>query len=356
MTASFIKKLTIHSSSLHFENCVLFGGTGFIGTHFTRFLLANNLAKTITLADIEPPNKPLWSSTSCTALNDPRVRYVPINVGQPIQHSHLPAQTDLVLNFAAIHREPGHKPHEYFKTNLQGAENVCQWAESVGCQTIAFTSSISLYGSTEEQKNEQSTPVPMTAYGESKLAAEKIYRDWQRGGLDRKLVLIRPGVVFGPGESGNVSRLVHSIVKGYFFYADNQNTCKAGGYVKELCNAILWVLAWQQQQQQQIVLFNFSADPTPTLEEYVKAVCKVAQMQRSPLKIPYPLLLGASYPISQLAKILGLKQPIDPVRIRKLVRSNNIVPDFLLSAGYPYQYTLQQALEDWRQEKPEDWV
>jgi GlcNAc-P-P-Und epimerase len=180
MTASFTKKLTINSSALQLENCVLFGGTGFIGTHFTRFLLANNLAKTITLADIEPPR----SLTSRAALNDPRVRYVPINICQPIQHSHLPARTDLVLNFAAIHREPGHKPHEYFKTNLQGAENVCQWAESVGCKTIAFTSSISLYGPTEEQKNEQSTPIPVTAYGASKLAAEKIHRDWQRGGRD----------------------------------------------------------------------------------------------------------------------------------------------------------------------------
>jgi hypothetical protein len=50
MTASFTKKLTINFSALQLENCVLFGGTGFIGTHFTRFLLANNLAKTITLA------------------------------------------------------------------------------------------------------------------------------------------------------------------------------------------------------------------------------------------------------------------------------------------------------------------
>jgi GlcNAc-P-P-Und epimerase len=152
MTASFIKKLAINSSSLHLENCVLFGGTGFIGTHFTRFLRANNLAKTITLADIEPPNKSLWSSTSLAALNNLRVRYVPINVCQPIQHSHLPARTDLALNFTAIHREPGHKPHEYFKTNLQGAENVCHWVESVGCNTIAFTSSISLYGPTRTKK------------------------------------------------------------------------------------------------------------------------------------------------------------------------------------------------------------
>jgi GlcNAc-P-P-Und epimerase len=356
MTASFVNEQTMNTSKLQFENCVLFGGTGFIGTHFARFLLAHNLAKTVTLADIEPPNKPLWSAVARKALNDPRVRYLPIDVCSPISHADLPEHADLVLNFAAIHREPGHEPHEYFETNLRGAENVCQWAEQVGCKTIVFTSSISPYGPTEEQKNEQSIPVPITAYGASKLAAEKIHLAWQRGGGDRRLVIIRPGVVFGPGEGGNVSRLVRSIIKGYFFYAGNQNTRKAGGYVKELCNAIAWVLAWQQTHHQNVTLFNFSADPTPTLEEYVNAVCNVAEIQRSPLKVPYLLLLSASYPIAQIAKIFGLKQPIDPVRIRKLVRSNNIVPDFLKSAGYPYQYTLEKALEDWKQEKPEDWA
>jgi GlcNAc-P-P-Und epimerase len=66
--------------------------------------------------------------------------------------------------------------------------------------------------------------------------------------------------------------------------------------------------------------------------------------------------LGASYPIAAIAKILGIKQPIDPVRMYKLVRSNNIVPGFLRSVGYRYRYTLEEAFIDWQREKPEDWV
>ncbi len=341
---------------VHCGNCVLFGGTGFIGTHFSRFLLTNNLVDTITLVDIEPPNKPLWSAMARAELSDPRVNYIPLDVCHPIKDSHLPSQVDVVLNFAAIHREPGHEAHEYFETNLRGAENVCQWAEAVGCKTIVFTSSISPYGPTEDKKDEQSTPVPVTAYGASKLAAEKIHLAWQRGGSDRRLVIVRPGVVFGPGEGGNVSRLVRSTIKGYFFYAGNQKTVKAGGYVKELCNAILYVLEWQKNQQENVTLFNFTADPTPTLEEYVDAVREVAGVERKPLKIPFLLLLALSYPLSFVAKRIGKGQSIDPVRIRKLGKSNNIVPGFLRSIGYPYKYTLKEALEDWKAEKPEDWV
>lgn len=342
-------------TSLALDHCILFGGTGFIGTHIARFLLSNNLVQHITLADVEAPGKPLWSAVTKAELLDPRVRYVTVDVCSPIRHGHLPESVDLIVNLAAVHREPGHMAHEYFETNLRGAEHVCQWAEQVNCNRMVFTSSISPYGPTVEQKDEHSLPVPTTAYGASKLAAEKIHLAWQRGGQGRKLVIVRPGVVFGPGEGGNVSRLVRSIIRNYFFYAGNEQTRKAGGYVKELAYAILWVLAWQEEQQKEVVLFNFSANPTPTLEEYVQAVCKVAQIQRSPLKVPYPLLLGASYPIAHIAKTFRFRQPIDPVRIQKLVRSNNILPGFLKAVDYPYQYTLEQALEDWKQEKPEDW-
>ena len=43
---------------------------------------------------------------------------------------------------------------------------------------------------------------------------------------------------------------------------------------------------------------------------------------------------------------IGINQPISPVRIRKVVRPNNIVPRLLCLAGYKYHYTLDQALED----------
>jgi hypothetical protein len=96
-------------------------------------------------------------------------------------------------------------------------------------------------------------------------------------------------------------------------------------------------------------------NPAPTVEEYVEAICRIAGVRRFVPSVPYPLLLGASFPIEVLSRPLGFHQPISPVRIRKLVRSNNIVPEFLRRTGYQYKYTLEQALADWRQERSEDW-
>ena len=79
-----------------------------------------------------------------------------------------------------------------------GAENVCAWSEKIGCEKIIFSSSIAPYGPSELEMDEGSMPVPTTAYGSSKLVAEKIHEKWHsKDGLNRQLVIVRPGVVFG---------------------------------------------------------------------------------------------------------------------------------------------------------------
>jgi GlcNAc-P-P-Und epimerase len=227
-------EMSANSAIPDHKSCVIFGGTGFIGGHFAEYLINNKLVDEVYLVDIRPI-RPFFS------FDKNRVHYVELDVRKPIDPLVLPSDVDLVANFAAVHREPGHEDWEYYETNLYGAENVCSWAEAVGCKHIIFTSSIAPYGTSEVTKDESSLPVPVSAYGGSKLAAEKIHLCWQNGdSVNRHLVIVRPGVVFGPGEGGNVSRLVKAVLHRYFFYMGNKDTRKAGVYVKELCNA-LWV-------------------------------------------------------------------------------------------------------------------
>ena len=92
-----------------------------------------------------------------------------------------PTEDDVIFNFAAVHRTPGHEDHEYFEMNIRGAENVVAFAEKWNIKKIVFTSSIEPYGAAEELKKEPTLPTPNTAYGISKLVAEKIHEKWQNG-------------------------------------------------------------------------------------------------------------------------------------------------------------------------------
>ena len=85
-------------------------------------------------------------------------------------------------------------------------------------------------------------------------------------------------------------------------------------------------------------------------------ISKIAAIRRKFMRIPYPILLTAAYVIDTLAKPLGIRHPFSPVRIKKLVRPNNILPTYLVEHGYPFAYSLESALRDWREECPEEWT
>jgi len=338
------------------KTVVIFGGTGFIGVFFTQYLLENKLADKVYLVDIEPVEAKFSEFRKKLIAADDRITFVKGDVREPLNWFVPAEKVTHIANFAAIHREPGHEDDEYYQTNLLGAENVCAWAEWVGCNNIIFTSSISPYGLSEKVKDERTLPSPATAYGGSKLAAEKIHQIWQaRDDANRRLVIVRPGVVFGPGEGGNVSRLIKAVLHRYFFYMGNKNTRKAGVYVKELCNAMWWVLNRQSTSGERVGLFNMSMNPGPSIQEYVNAVCKVAGVKRLVPSVPYRLLLSVAYVMDAFTRPLGIKHPFSPVRIKKLVRSNNILPSYLIQNGYEYRYTLETALADWRKSCPEEW-
>jgi Nucleoside-diphosphate-sugar epimerases len=331
---------------------IIFGGSGFIGGHFSQYLLDNNIVDKIISADIVGLDTGRTTSKYKQYVESGVVQFSRCDVRKEININA--NDITLIANFAAIHREPGHEAHEYYTTNLLGAENICSWAKSVACESIIFTSSIAPYGPSEEERDESAVPVPTTAYGGSKLAAEKIHQVWQaEDRLNRKLIIVRPGVVFGAGEGGNVTRLIKATVNRYFFYMGNKDTRKAGTYVKELCNAMWWAL--DQKANQTHVLFNMSMNPGPTIKEYVDTVCDVAEIKRFVPNVPYSLMFLASLIIDPLAKVAKISQPISPVRMRKLVKSNNIIPQYLNDNGYEYLYSFKKALADWKDDRASDW-
>lgn len=336
--------------------CVIFGGTGFIGSFFAEQVLNDGKIKKVILADIKPICELRFLRILQPFIDAGTLEYVNCDVRNTIatQLSNY-SDVSLIANFAAIHREPGHQPHEYYETNLLGAENVCDWASKVDCSDIIFTSSIAPYGPCEEPKSETDVPVPISPYGGSKLAAEKIHLVWSAKVISRHLTIVRPGVVFGPGEGGNVSRLIKATLKGYFFFMGNKETRKAGTYVKELTRAMLWVHQNGRDSKRENSLFNMTMTPAPSMNEYVNTIQKVAGTTKKIPTVPFWFLYPISFVVEAIAKLVGISQPISPVRLRKLVKSNYIVPDFLIAHGYEYKYSLNDALSEWKTISPEEW-
>lgn len=336
------------------STAIIFGGTGFIGTFFAIELIANKIVSQVILADICPIDKARFGTILETHVQNGSVKYLTCDVRKSIFNQlNLSDKVSLIANFAAVHREPGHNTNEYYETNLLGARNICDWATKIKCDRILFTSTIAVYGPSFKAKDEDDIPSPISPYGNSKLVAEEIHKSWLNNCNDRRLVIVRPGVVFGPGENGNVTRLIRAVLRGYFVYTGNRNTRKAAIYVKELTNALLWSL--RKFENTKSITFNMTFSPPPSLEDFVTGIAGASEVSAHKFSVPYKFLLLLSYIAHSISRIFSMNFPLNPTRIRKIATSNNIIPKYLEDHDYEYKYTLNSALEDWKNEAPSEW-
>lgn len=339
------------------SNAIIFGGTGFFGTFMALHLSREKKYEKIFLYDIEDIKEKKFDYRLNQLKNHPNIIFIKGCVREPIKKFDGDDNISIIFNFAAIHREPGHEDWEYYDTNLKGASNITYWADEIGCKDIIFSSSISPYGLSEELRDESSLTVPSSAYGGSKLVSEQIHRTWLSNDLDeKKLIIVRPGVIFGPSEGGNVSRLIKAVKGNYFFYMGNRNTRKAGIYIKELINYVMWLHDEQLiSQDKNYILANATMNPGPSVGEYVESIQKILNRKNFIISVPFRLLLSISKILELFLGIFNISHPFSSVRIKKLVNSNNIISSYAEENNYEYIYDLEDALYDWKLEYPEEW-
>lgn len=337
-----------------YRRAVILGGSGFCGAHFAEHLIAEGLAGDVLLVDLAPPHFHRSTARFNEFVAARRIAFFRGDVRGPLELPAGDVPVDLIANFAAVHREPGHTDQEYWSTNVPGAMMACALAASVGCKTMLFASSIAPYGPALEPVDEASAPAPVSAYGASKLEAERVHQMWAAEDPSRRLVIVRPGVVFGPGEGGNVTRLVRSVVRRRFVHVGSPYTRKAGLYVGEFVRASLWLLA-RAETSNTPTLANLTMHPAPTVDDYVRAVGRIAGHTAVVPTIPTSLAVAVAAAVSMAARLVGRSTDWHPERIRKLARSNHVVPRTLLDAGYRFHYTLDSALVEWHALRPDEW-
>lgn len=315
---------------------VIFGGTGFIGRALNTRLRARFGPSTqIILADLRDPNFDLAGS-----------KFVQIDVRKPIDQL-LDLKPDWIFNFAAIHREPGHHPAEYYETNTLGAKHVCAYAETVKCENILFTSSIAVYGHSPTGVTENSATVPATPYGGSKLLAELMHEKWQCKNSTRRLITMRPGVIYGPGDPGNILRMLKAIRRGIFVIPGNPDVKKSYGYIDELLDAFEFLMA----RPESVTKANFCHPNPETISELAIVMARyLGKREWFPVVPLAPVIL-----LSHLVQWATLgKSPIHPVRVRKVQFPTHVEPQTLKDLSFTFKFPMKQSLDHWKSISPHD--
>ena len=324
------------------RNYIIFGGSGFIGTHLIHLLKNEVVKKDDKIYDIDIVMPGEEGAVPGIVEKITGVEYVRFDIRKPIEFNFDSTNEDIIFNLAAVHRTPGHKDEEYFETNIRGAENVTAFAEEYGIQKILFTSSIAPYGADEALKKETTLPTPNTPYGISKLVAEKIHEKWVEKDSKRELIILRPGVVYGKGEHGNFTRLYWGIRKRYFFYTGRKDTIKASIYVKELVGFMKYLMV--DHPESGSTIFNCTFEPAYRIDQICKAMMKATNMKRHIILVPSWMLITAAKILGPLG---GKKIGIHPSRVKKLMVSTNISGKKMAQTNYNFHYTLEGSIRDW---------
>lgn len=304
----------------------LIGASGFVGTRLIEYL--------------RPTLYSLQNIDKRQSLSYPKITTV-ANVLDKEKLVSLLAGTDVVVLLAAEHRDDVSPVSLYYDVNVGGMRNTLKAMEINGIKRIVFTSSVAVYGLNKKCPDENHPADPFNHYGKSKWEAEQVLQKWYQTHSDWNINIIRPTVIFGERNRGNVYNLLRQISNGKFLMVGNGNNKKSMAYVGNIV-AFLEFLITEKTAGYNV--YNYVDQPDFTMNELVEHVSKVLKIHIPTTHFPFWLGMLGGYCFDLLAFLSRRKQTISSVRVKKFCATTQFNAGKIQQSGFKAPYTLGEGL------------
>jgi len=311
------------------ENKHLFtiaGGSGFIGTRLCHLMAGCGLD--FEIIDLKPSR----SFPDRSRIADIR----------DMEALRCAVSGNVIINLAAVHRDDIRDRNQYYTTNVDGTRNLCTLATERGIDTIVFTSTVAVYGFCPPDTDENGATNPFNDYGRSKLEGESVLETWHtQAPKTRNLAILRPTVVFGEGNRGNVYNLLNQIAQRRFVMVGNGENRKSMAYVSNVAQYLLYAAT----RTQGFSRVNYVDKPDFTMNALVKKVHNVlGGKPRIGPRLPYSLGLGLGYAADGVARVSGRTLPISSIRVKKFCATTCFSSAAHDQPGFSAPLTLEEGL------------
>lgn len=250
---------------------------------------------------------------------------------------------DTVVLLAAEHRDDVSPVSLYYDVNVQGTRNVLAAMDRNNVKNIIFTSSVAVYGLNKVNPDETHPADPFNHYGKSKWQAEEILREWfSKSPTDRSLTIVRPTVIFGERNRGNVYNLLKQIAGGKFAMVGKGTNYKSMAYVGNIVEFIKFRLANVAPGYD---VFNYVDKPDLNMNQLVSEVEKSLDKKIPSVHLPYPVGMLGGYCFDLLSKLTSKKYAISSVRVKKFCATTQFDAGKVHSSGFNAPYSLSQGLD-----------
>ena len=280
------------------NNCLIIGGSGFVGS----FLINSLQSKSVSNFDKNP--SPFFQDI--TAIG---------NILDPNSLNTSLENVETVVLLAAEHRDDVSPTSLYYDVNVKGTQNVLDAMDKCGVKNLIFTSSVAVYGLNKINPDENHPIDPFNHYGKSKWEAEKVIHAWyEKNTQERSITIIRPTVIFGERNRGNVFNLLKQIASGKFLMVGKGENKKSMAYVG---NIVAFIKEQVVKKNIGYHVYNYVDKPDFNMNQLVSVVQAKMNMNVYNKKIPFWVGMLGGYCFDILAFISRKKLRISSVRVKK---------------------------------------
>ncbi len=315
---------------------IITGATGFIAGHLVRHLHAQRQSA-LLLSRRPPPLIPEGFQWQEWQANHP--------IRLPTNFPRL-----CVLHLATRHHIENPTPEDDIlchDINVLGTRRLLADCTAAGISRFIYFSTIKAAPpATDSNPRRESDPeldAPNTAYGRSKLDAEREVAAWSAQSPSRHALILRPAVVFGPGNTANVFRLMRAIAQRRFFLAGPNTNVKSVVSVSNLVAATLFLAARTHPGCDQFYLIereNYS------VRQFATLVSQSLNRHRPPPTLPVPLLRLAARLGDLLRRTFRFRPPLTSQQLDALLEHSAFSCSKLQAAGFTHPATTVDALAE----------
>jgi len=319
------------------------GGTGFIGSH-----LAEEMAHAgwRVRALVRRPDKLRWLQGFDAK----------IAMGDIEDPPSLPAAlqgVELVLHCAGLTK--ANSRGEYMRANAEGTRALVDASTRAGVRRFVYCSSQAAAGpgTAAHPRTEEDAPEPVTDYGASKLAGERIVQDSPH----LEWLIVRPPAVFGPRDEQFLA--LFRMIKKYRRYPafGGDERLYSWIFVRDLVTALR--VAAETENGLRDTYFVSNEQPV-TWEEVSLAIASLRNSRIRPLPtIPSPILYGIAMLCEGVARVRGRAALFSRQKLAEITAPGWVVNSEKISRmlGFRCRIELKEALRetlDWYE--GQDWL
>jgi nucleoside-diphosphate-sugar epimerase len=201
---------------------------------------------------------------------------------------------------------------DYFDINTKLTKEIFDIFLNSNCRDFIFFSSVkAVTDKVDGTVTEETITQPKTVYGQSKLQAEQ-YILSKSLPLGKRVFIIRPSMIHGPGNKGNLNLLFQLVSKGFPWPLGNFENQRSFCSIDNLCFVLNEIL---QNENIPSGIYNIADDKPISTNELISLIAISQNKNENILRISKSLILS----IAKLGDFFKL--PFNSERLQKLTES-----------------------------------